>query len=311
MKIRKAVITAAGKGTRQYPATNSVQKELFPLVDRDGITKPTIQIIAEQALQSGIEQICIVVQPGGEKQFRSHFVGLGADEKHLFANKKWGLKQSDLLDQLHDSITYLPQTQQEGYGHAVYCAREWVGDEPFLLMLGDHVYISASQLSCTQQLLQAFSRYQKSVYAIKQTPAELIYLFGTVTGERIDQDPPAYQLTRIVEKPDVKYAREHLRVEGLPADTFLSFFGMHVLTPTIFTILENHIRNNIRQNNEIQLTTAQAELCTQEGTIGVEVDGQRLDMGTPLGYIETQIALAMSGAFAMETERFFQRHAKH
>ncbi|MBN1541899.1 NTP transferase domain-containing protein [candidate division KSB1 bacterium] len=310
MKIRKAVITAAGRGTRQYPATNSVQKELFPLVDRDGITKPTLQIIAEQALEAGIEEICIVVQEGGEKQFRAHFKGLQESEKAAFTDKKWGVKQSDLLDKLRSAITYVPQLTQEGYGHAVYCARDWVGDEPFLLMLGDHVYISPSHQSCAQQLLQGFARYNQSIYAVKQTAAELIYLFGTVAGTPIDADPPSYKLTHIVEKPDVAYARENLRVERLAADMFLSFFGMHVLTPTIFTILEQHIHANVRQKGEIQLTTAQAELCQKEGAIGLEVVGKRLDMGTPLGYIETQMELAWQGAYGLEIKRIFQRLMK-
>jgi UTP--glucose-1-phosphate uridylyltransferase len=308
--IRKAVITAAGKGTRQYPATNSVQKELFPLVDRDGIAKPTIQIIAEQALAAGIEEICIVVQPGEDEQFKNHFRGLIENEKKSFANKKWGLAQSQLLDKLNHAITYVYQTVQEGYGHAVYCAKDWVGAEPFLLMLGDHLYISHSNESCVTQLINAFRTYQQTIYSVKQTPAERLYLFGTVAGESIGENPAAYQLTRIVEKPAVSFAQKNLVTPGLPENTFLTFFGMHVLKPEIFEILGAHIQQNVREKGEIQLTTAQAELCQRDGAIGVEIEGERLDMGTPLGYLETQTALAMNGVFADEFSQFVKKMMK-
>ncbi|NQT24416.1 NTP transferase domain-containing protein [candidate division KSB1 bacterium] len=306
--IKKAVITAAGRGTRQYPATNAVQKELFPLVDLDGVTKPTIQIIAEQALQAGIEEICIVIQPGESGQFEKHFTGLQEAENSSFTNKPWGLKQSDLLDRLKLSITYVEQTVQEGYGHAVYCAKEWVGDDPFLLLLGDHVYIPEGESSCIQQAILGFEQVNKSVYAVNQTHIEQLYLFGTIAGKRIQDDPPLYEIHKIIEKPDVSVARQELVTEGLPEDTFLTFFGMHVLTPSIFNVLESHIQNNVRSKGEIQLTTAQAELAETEGAVAQIIHGQRLDMGTPLGYIETQIVLARKGAFAHDVESFIQKN---
>ncbi len=308
--VKKAIITAAGKGTRLYPGTNAVQKELFPLVDRDGIAKPTIQIIAEQALSAGVEEIAIVVQPGEESAFQSHFQGLSDIAKQSFANKRWGLKQADILERLKQRITYIHQSRQEGYGHAVHCAKEWVGNDPVLLMLGDHVYISHLESSCVHQLITGFERYQQSIYAVKRTPADRIYLFGTVTGTLVDKDPAAYQLDKIVEKPDVTYARQHLETAGLPEGWYLTFFGMHVLTPMIFTILTEHIEKNIRDKGEIQLTTAQAELCEREGAVGLEIKGDRLDMGTPLGYLETMFALALHGAFSHEIESMLQQAKK-
>jgi len=200
--IKKAVITAAGKGTRQYPATNAVQKEMFPLVDLDGISKPTIQIVAEQALQAGVEEICIVIQPGEANQFKKHFRGLTESEKALFENIQWGLKQSETLSRLNQAITYVEQTVQEGYGHAVYCAWDWVGKDPFLLLLGDHVYISGDDVSCVAQAIQGFELNSKSLYGVKQTHIEDLYLFGTITGNKVQENPPLYEITRIIEKPD-------------------------------------------------------------------------------------------------------------
>ncbi len=310
--IRKAVITAAGRGTRQYPATNAVQKELFPLVDRDGITKPAIQIIVEEALAAGIEELCIIVQPGMEARFKEHFHSLSKKELAACKDKRWVFKQSELLEKLQQAITYVQQSSQDGFGHAVYCAKEWVGDEPFLLMLGDHIYISNQKESCANQLIAGFRRFQQPVYAVKQTPAELIYLFGTVTGTPLARNPAAYQLTLVREKPDVAYARRYLKTEGMPEDTFLTFFGMHILTPGIFTVLQEHIEQNIREKGEIQLTAAQAELCRREGAVGLEIDGLRLDMGTPFGLLETQMALAMHGVFAHDFDQSYRklRHGK-
>jgi UTP--glucose-1-phosphate uridylyltransferase len=303
-QIKKAVITAAGKGTRQYPATNAVQKELFPVVDVDGTTKPTIQVIAEQALDAGIEEIAIIVQPGEEKQFIAHFQGLSVDEKINFQNKEWGIRQSDLLEKLQERITYIHQTTQEGFGHAVYCAHKWVGDGPFLLLLGDHIYLSENQNSCIKQALNGFQLLQKTVFPVTQTPADLLYLFGAVAGEHAEGIDNVYKITSVYEKPSADYARKNLQTAGLVHDHFLSFFGMYLFTPTIFEILGNHIKNNIRSNNEIQLATAQAELCKTEGAYALEIDGERLDMGTPFGYLETLAKLALHGVYKKEFKKF-------
>lgn len=302
--INKAIITAAGKGTRQYPATNAIQKELFPLVDRDGITKPTIQIIVEEAMNAGIKDIAIVVQPGDEEQFQTHFQGLTMAEKKPFHNKAWGLEQSELLEKMQSAITYIHQKEQHGFGHAVYCARNWAGDDPVLLMLGDHVYLSHVETSCAQQLVNLYERFQRSIFAVQQTHIDELDLFGTVSGIQIDSHLGLYQLNRILEKPTPDDARQHLSVPELPPNIFLTIFGMYLLTPTIFQILGEHVKKDIRDKGEIQLTTALAELIEREGAVGYEVAGERFDMGTPLGYVHTQVKLAQHGVLAKELSAF-------
>jgi len=317
--VRKAVITAAGKGTRQYPATAAVQKEMFPLVDRDGITKPTIQVIAEEALAAGIERICIVAAPGGDRQFRQHFRAMTDDERKSFAGRDWALRQSNLLARLGDIISYVEQPTQEGYGHAVYCARDWVGDEPFLLMLGDHVYISREERCCAGQLVEAFEALGHTVSSVQQTRVPQLHLFGTVKGEplrvwpsrsegpgggAVPSGPPQriHKALAIKEKPTPEYAREHLITEGLPQDTYLCFFGMHVFAPSIFDCLAEHVADDVRERGEIQLTSAQELLRTREPYYAYEVNGSRYDMGVPFGLIETQLALAMTSPFADDVE---------
>lgn len=298
--IQKAVITAAGNGTRLYPATNSIQKELFPLIDRDGIAKPTIQIIAEQALEAGIKEICIIVQPGEDVYFKRHFSGLSETAGNAFKDKSRGLKQAEILEQLQSMITYTFQTVQEGYGHAVYCAKDFVGSDPFLLMLGDHLFISHTETSCIDQLITTHEVYQKPVFSLKQTPADQIYLFGTAASQPIEGNAGFYQVTGLAEKPSIEFAKQNLLVKGLPDNTFMTLFGIHILTPEIFDILGEHIKQDKREKGEIQLAAAQDELCKTVGVIGREIDGERLDMGTPLGFLQTQAALAMNSVFARE-----------
>jgi len=293
-RVRKAVITAAGRGTRQYPASSTVQKEMFPLVDRDGLTKPTIQIIAEEALDSAIEELCIVAAPGDEEQYRQHFRGLSSQLLPAYKGKEWALRESERLADIERRLTYVIQETQEGYGHAVYCARDFVGDEPFLLLLGDHVYISGNAERCSQQVLRVFEREGATVSAVKRTPEEMLHLFGTVRGEPLpDPSGRLYEVTAIKEKPTPEYAEEHLRTPGLRRGEYLCFFGMQVFTPAIFDCLEYHIRHDIRERGEIQLTSSQEMLRQRERYLAYEAVGDRYDMGVPYGYVETQIALAL------------------
>jgi len=303
--IKKAIITAAGRGTRQYPATNAVQKEMFPLVDRDGVAKPTIQIIVEEALNAGIEEIAIIVQPGEEAQFVQHFKGLSDNEKSAFANKPVGLRQSELLERMQHVISYKHQTEQDGFGHAVYCAHDFAGDEPVLLMLGDHVYLSQAQESCAQQLLQAFEKCRRSVFSLQQTPVDQLHLFGTAAGVPVKGESKLFELKRLAEKPSKDFAQANMKTPGLVENMFYTIFGMYALTPHIFKILEKNIKQDKRENGEIQLTTALAELLETEGVYGLEINGSRLDMGTPLGYLQTQLALAMAGPHEEAIGRFY------
>ncbi|MFQ5857295.1 MAG: UTP--glucose-1-phosphate uridylyltransferase [Anaerolineae bacterium] len=309
-EVRKAVITAAGRGTRQYPASTTVHKEMFPLVDRDGLTKPTIQIIAEEALDSGIDQIAIVVSPGDESSYQNHFSAISEELLPAFRGKEWALQQSQRVAYLQDIITYIPQPSPEGYGHAVWCARDWVGHEPFLLLLGDHVYISHTDKRCARQLIDVYEQFHRTTIALRETPENRLHLFGTVAGQPIEPRHAVYRITHIKEKPDIRYAREHLRVPGLAEGMYLCFFGMYILTPRVFDCIEYHIKNDIRERGEIQLTNALEMLRQQEGTYGTETLGERYDMGIPFGYVETQVALALYGINRTEILQSLRRIIK-
>ncbi|HUY79977.1 MAG TPA: sugar phosphate nucleotidyltransferase [Ktedonobacterales bacterium] len=295
MKVRKAVITAAGRGTRQYPASTTVQKEMFPLVDVDGLTKPTIQIIAEEAFAAGIEEICIVTTPGDDETYRRHFRGLTDDLLPAFRGKAWALDESAQLARMQRALSYVAQPSPEGYGNAVYCAREWVGDEPFLLLLGDHVYLSRDPNGrrCARQLVETFAQTGQTVSAVKRTPERQLHLFGAVRGEPLPELPNLYTVTAMIEKPAIERARRELRTPGLRPDEYLCFFGMSVFTPAIFDCLGYLIAHDLRERGEFQLTSAQALLANRAPYLAFEAQGDRYDMGVPAGLVETQLALAL------------------
>ncbi|MFQ5811044.1 MAG: sugar phosphate nucleotidyltransferase, partial [Armatimonadota bacterium] len=236
--------------------------------------------------------------PGGEAVFREHFRELSADERPAYEGKEGALRQSALLGRMREAISYAVQETQEGYGHAVYCAREFAGDEPVLLMLGDHVYISESEERCARQLLDVFEEHNCPVSGVERTAAAELHLFGTVAGEPVADSAGVYEARAIYEKPTPEYAREHLRTAGLAEETYLCFFGMHVFTAEIFDCLGEHIRDDVRERGEYQLTSAQELLRTRGRYLAAEVNGSRHDMGNPEGLIETQMALARRGPFA-------------
>jgi UTP--glucose-1-phosphate uridylyltransferase len=301
-KVRKAVITAAGKGTRQYPASTAVQKEMFPMVDRDGLTKPVIQIIGEEAIDSGIEEICIITQPGEEAAYRDYFRRLDDDMVKSFRGKDWAILESEKLGAFGERLHFAEQHSPEGFGHAVYQAREFVGDEPFLLLLGDHVYISDIKDRCARQLIKVYEQYLlEAVTGVQPTLEKLLHLFGTIRGNPIEPARGIYKAELIVEKPSIERARGELVTPGLPAGNYLAHFGMHVFSPRIFDSLEYLIKNDLREKGEIQLTAAQEHLRQNSDKYWcVVTQGQRYDTGIPYGLMETQLALALNGVHRTE-----------
>jgi len=301
-KVRKAVITAAGRGTRQYPASTAVQKEMFPLVDRDGLTKPVIQIIGEEAIDSGIEQICIITQPGEEKHYRDYFRRLDDQMVKSFRGKDWAILESEKLGSFGERLHFAEQTSPEGFGHAVYQAKNFAGDDPFLLLLGDHIYISDIKDRCALQLIRVYEQYLcDAVTGVQPTVERLLHLFGTIKGDPIDPARGIYKAGLIIEKPSIDTAREQLVTPGLPAGNYLAHFGMHVFGPQIFDSLEYLIKNNLREKGEFQLTAAQEHLRQNTGKYWcVVTQGQRYDTGIPYGLMETQLALALNGVHRTE-----------
>ena len=317
MRARKAVITAAGRGTRQFPATRSLQKEMLPLVDRDGLTKPTIQIILEECFASGIAKACIVVEKGGQKPFLDHFRALDDAERRVYQSKPWAIEAADKLADMAQRISYVEQPSPEGFGHAVYQAREWVGAEPFLLLLGDHVYTTPAGVApCVSQILDVGAAEGGSVTSVRLDPESAVSVTGIVKCQPRNPALPAgqpgqvYDILALKEKPTPDEARAYA-TPGVPDGFYLCHFGLHLFTPEIFDCLAHLIETNTRVKNEFQLTSAQ-ELLLARSLRGdapayraAYLDGTRWDTGVPDGYLETLLALAQRGPFAAHLREEF------
>jgi UTP--glucose-1-phosphate uridylyltransferase len=295
VQIRKAVITAAARGARLYPVADTVQKAMLPFIDRDGINKPVLQIIAEEALESGIEEICVICAPGDEARYRERFDLLRDSLSTVFQGLEWAREQEHRLDNLMRRLQFAVQTEPHGYGHAVYCAREFIGHEPFLLLLGDHLYISQTGKRCAEQLIALAQSEGTAVAAVQATREHLISRYGTISGKRLGEQSGAYHIDRILEKPSVSRAEMELQVPGLRTGYYLCFFGMHVLTPTIFDILGEQLSRAGGNGAGVQLTPALQELAARERYLALEVEGRRYDIGTKHGILQTQLALAING----------------
>ena len=285
-KVCKAVIPAAGFGTRMYPATKALKKELFPIIGRDGRAKPIILAIIEEAVSAGIEEIAVVVQQCDRDLFEEVLKSPPKPElwQKLSAENK---RYSEYLQSIGDRVTILTQAEQEGYGHAVFCAKDWVDGQPFLLLLGDHVYTSNNKLSCAAQMVDIYQQVNTSVISITVMSADIIHKAGCVSGKW--QKDSILDIAKIYEKPTLEYAREHLRVPGMLEGEFLGVFGMYLLESDIFDLLGAEISNNERFKGEFQLTTCLDKLNQQYGAIAYLVDGQYYDTGMPLFYRQTTI----------------------
>jgi len=292
-KVRKALIPAAGFGTRLFPATKATKKEMFPIIDQDGIAKPAILIIVEEALEAGIEEVIIIVQENDLEEFKSFFTKQITIENYNKLPRNFQDYARRILE-IGRRVTFVTQTAQEGFGHAVYCARQAIGNEPFLLMLGDHIYRSTGDTSCARQLTEAYQRHGSSLLGLRRTPEEQIGNFGTVTGVWVEGDQ-LLNITEFAEKPTLDYARTSLRVSGLPEGEYLTVFGQYIIKPKLFDYLEEHIMNNVRERGEFQLTSALDRLRQEDGFLGLMIDGKRYDIGLPDFYLETLINYRKGG----------------
>jgi UTP-glucose-1-phosphate uridylyltransferase/mevalonate kinase len=284
-KVHRALIPAAGFGTRLFPASKATKKELFPIVDRDGIAKPAILLIVEEALDAGIEEVVIVVQKEDLEEFRSFFNTQVSIENYNKLSPASQAYARSILD-MGRHVRFVTQSTQQGLGDAVYCARAAMADEPFLLMLGDHLYRSNGPVSCARQVVDAYQQSGTSVVGLRPTPESEVGSFGVATGVWVEPGR-RLNITEFAEKPTADYARSRLQVPGIPDGQYLTIFGQYVIKPLLFEYLEEHIQHNVRERGEFQLTSALDRLRQDDGFQGLMVDGFRFDIGLPNYYLET------------------------
>ncbi len=263
MKVTKAVITAAGRKQRTLP--------LQTLIDRDGMEKSVLGILVEEVLKAGIEEICVVINPGDEKPYLD-VAGNNAGRLH-----------------------FVHQIEPLGYGHAIYCTKDFVGQTPFLHLVGDHLYVSRSERGCAQHLVTVAEIEDCSISAVQATRESLLPYFGAVGARRIYARPGLYLVETVVEKPTPTEAEQRLMVPGLRAGHYLCFFGMHVFTPTIMDILAEQIEQKRSSGETVTLSAALAQLARQEQYMALEKNDWRYDVGVKYGLLTAQLALALSG----------------
>ncbi len=301
--IQKAVIPIAGYGTRLFPATKAVPKALFPIIDQDGLAKPIIQLIIEEALTAGVEEVCLVAQPHQVEPITDYFSGGVPD---AIREKPELAVQADRLAEIGDRLQFAIQAEPQGFGHAIYCAKEFAAGKPVMILLGDHLYISETDVSCAKQLVDVYAEVGKSVTSLDVCDENELSVNGIVQGSPTPDNPTLFKLARIAEKPEVDYAREYMRVEGV-WDTeetyqYLCHFGIDLLTPLLFDILDYNYRNRILTHGEIQLRDAMAEMVRQEGMYGYRVAGKRYDTGNPQELLKTAYAFGLHGPYCEALE---------
>ena len=296
MKIRKAVIPAAGLGTRLFPASQALKKELFPVVGPDGIARALLHYHILELLEAGIEEIAVITQPGGEAEFARYFAPPAPETLKKLEKHPALAREAAMLGSAGDRIRYVVQTMQEGYGHAVYQARDFAAGETVLLLLGDHLFRSHDR-SCSRRMIDiAATTPHRSISAVNRIGPQDLKGYGTIAGRRFEGDPQMIEVSAIVEKPEVGLARSRLRVDGLGEDEFLGWFGMHLLTPSIFEILAEMIRDDARDGGEFQLTRAQEMQRSREGYLAYEMTAaRRYDFGAPQDFLDSLSAFARPG----------------
>lgn len=261
-RIKKALITAAGSNQRRLP--------LQSLTDRHGESKPAIAIILEEMLAAGLEKVGVVVSPPDRAAYEAALAPFSA------------------------SLTFLVQSAPNGYGDAVLCGREFVGSDPFLLQVSDHLYVSGAELSCTRQLLDLAEAEECAVSAVQATHESQLRFYGTVAGSLLPGRKGLYQIENVIEKPTPTVAEQQCVVPGLRSGHYLCFFGMHALTPTVFTLLAEDAAAN--PTAKVGLSPALARLPSREKYLAAELSGRRADLEAHFGLLRAQIALALNGS---------------
>jgi UTP--glucose-1-phosphate uridylyltransferase len=271
MKIRKAIIPAAGLGTRFLPATKALPKEMLPIVD-----KPAIQYIVEEAIDSGIEDI-IIISGRNKRLIEDHFDKSYELEETLYKkNKESLLEQVQRISNLAN-IHYIRQKEPKGLGDAILCARSFIGDEPFAVLLGDDIVKSSRP--CLGQLIDIFKRYHSSVVGIQQVPEKDVSKYGIIQPKGSYIEKNVLNVETFVEKP-------HLR----EAPSSFAVIGRYILLPEIF----NHLADlKPDESGEVQLTDALKEMCRSQAIFAYHCQGKRYDIGDKLGFIQATIDFAL------------------
>ncbi|MBQ3878396.1 MAG: hypothetical protein II792_09050 [Prevotella sp.] len=295
--VRKAIIPVAGFGTRLYPATRSLKKDFFPIPCPDGMVRPVILILLEELVQSGIEDICLVLGSEEERQLYMDFFERPLSDEHLSKLNAESQEYENHILSIGKRLHYVYQKEKRGFGHAVYQAAEFAHGEPVLLMLGDTLYRSKSNKPCALQLIEAYERTNCLTLGLYPVNVKEVSHFGIMSGVWEDKKNTALRVTTLHEKPKSSYAEEFLGVRDAEGHKeYCSVFGQYILTPEVFEQLETDIKaadEHPEQKGEIELTSALDKVRQRSGMFGIRLRGERYDMGNPQALMSTIATFAM------------------
>jgi UTP--glucose-1-phosphate uridylyltransferase len=269
MKVRKAIIPAAGLGTRFLPATKAQPKEMIPIVD-----KPTIQYIVEEAASAGIEDI-LIISGRNKRAIEDHFDKSYELEEELHRKGKQELLS--VVEEISNiaNIHYIRQKEAKGLGHAIFCAKSFIGNEPFAVMLGDDIV--DSQVPCIKQLMDVYNEYQTTILGVQKVPIQDVTKYGVIGGNQIDER--VYKVKGLVEKPEIEQAPSNIAI-----------LGRYIISPRIFEFLESATPG---KNGEIWLTDALQKLMEQEAMYAYDFEGDRYDVGDRIGFLKATVEYAI------------------
>lgn len=269
MKVRKAIIPAAGLGTRFLPATKAQPKEMLPIVD-----KPTLQYIIEEAIESGIEEI-LIITGRNKSSIENHFDK--SIELELELEKSGKIELLEEVRRISDmvNIHYIRQKEPKGLGHAIHCAKSFIGDEPFAVLLGDDIVYSKKP--CLKQMIEIYDEYKTTVLGVQEVPFEDVNKYGIVDGKLIEEN--VYRVKGLVEKPSIEDAPSNIAI-----------LGRYIINPAIFEILEH---TEPGKNGEIQLTDGLKALAQKEAMYAYKFEGQRYDVGDKIGFLKATVEFAL------------------
>ena len=263
MKLSKAVITAAGPDQTRLP--------LQRFVDLDGTEKTSLQIIIEELLAAGVKEIAMIVRPGNQSAY------------------------ADAAGNHQQMLSFIEQPVPRGYGDALCRAADFVGNQPFVHLVSDHLYISGERRRCTQQLVEVARAENCPVSAVQATRENMLPYYGSIGGRRVEGRPNLYIIEEVLEKPTPTDAEQKLLVPGLRAGHYLCLFGMHVLTPLVMEILKNLVQDSTDDDGNVGLSPALAQLAARERYLALELNGTRYNIGVKYGLLVAQLALALNG----------------
>ena len=289
--VRKAIIPVAGFGTRLYPATRALKKDFFPIPCPDGMVRPVILILLEELIQSGIEEVCLVLGSEEERQQYADFFEHPLSDEHLAKlNPEAQEYENHILD-IGKKLHYVYQREKRGFGHAVYQAAQFAGNEPVLLLLGDTLYRSESNKPCALQMIEDYERYNRLMVSIHPIPLAEVSRYGILHGVWEDKENNILNVSVMQEKPKASYAEEYLAVRNKKGEKeYYSVFGQYILTPEVFSQLHEDIMQKEIDGDhvtEIELTSALDAVRKRSGMVGVRLRGKMFDMGNPNAFART------------------------